>query len=255
MTHLCLSGTPSCSGIAPCEACHSAIKEYVLPKAMVAGGFNGDAAQASAFLVTHQHAWRQLAEHIAALHLMPPTLNGADPAVAVQAEAMEYAPEPEPISPGEYRDAVKMSLGDFTDAKLLSIRAEPTCDRLAQEVIDEILLERGEQSAAPLVLDKDPDESGEQEPVKDEPERDLMEPMTKAALEKHMAEAEENRRLAELKLAEASFEKVEKVIEKASEDIALPEGSLVRLRKKSKTGPAPSSTGGTAGDEKKEVAT
>lgn len=60
MIRLCMSGTEFCSGCNPCEQCHIAIMSRVMPKAMIAGGFNDDPEQAKAFLQAYMAAFRVL---------------------------------------------------------------------------------------------------------------------------------------------------------------------------------------------------
>lgn len=75
--HICLGGNPSCSGINPCEACHHVYTTTILPRAMVAGGFNGSRTQASAFFHGYGVARQEILANIAAQ--IQPTLNGAEP--------------------------------------------------------------------------------------------------------------------------------------------------------------------------------
>ncbi len=91
--HICLSGNPACSGVNPCEACHKVYVSTILPKAMVAGGFNGDRAQAVAFFQGYALARQEVLLHLASQ--IPPTLNGADPSeeAAPEGEWQEGGPQ------------------------------------------------------------------------------------------------------------------------------------------------------------------
>lgn len=75
--HLCLSGNPACSGINPCDACHQVYVTTILPKAMVAGGFNGSRQQAAAFFQGYGASRQEVLQHLA--RQVQPTLNGAEP--------------------------------------------------------------------------------------------------------------------------------------------------------------------------------
>lgn len=44
--HVCLSGSPACSGCNPCPECLHLVQDRVLPAALVAAGFNGTILQA-----------------------------------------------------------------------------------------------------------------------------------------------------------------------------------------------------------------
>lgn len=75
--HICLSGNPACSGINPCDACHQVYTSVVLPKAMVAGGFNGSHTQAAMFFQAYKLARQEVLLSLA--QQIQPTLNGAEP--------------------------------------------------------------------------------------------------------------------------------------------------------------------------------
>lgn len=71
--HMCFSGSLACSGCAPCDACLHYVRTYVLPPAMGAAGFAGDAAQAQRFFEAYtQQGWPRLQE---AMH-RPPHIPG-----------------------------------------------------------------------------------------------------------------------------------------------------------------------------------
>lgn len=120
MQHVCFGGTPSCSGINPCQGCTFVIEERILPPAMTAAGFAGDQAQAAAFF----HAYRQAIaevhqwilthpEHVTRHEMSPaaPTLNGAAPeGVETGSEVMAPAEAP----PAEQAEAESL-LGEGRD--------------------------------------------------------------------------------------------------------------------------------------------
>lgn len=64
MIRACLSGDDSCTGIAPCDACEEAIYTRVLPRAMMAGGFNGSKEIAGAFFSAFKEASAELLEAV-----------------------------------------------------------------------------------------------------------------------------------------------------------------------------------------------
>ncbi len=87
MIRACFSGSDACTGIAPCDACAKAIHTRVLPKAMVAGGFNGSMEVASKFFDAFMKASDEL--RAAAPHEMVEAMHGAHANEAVQAEPEE----------------------------------------------------------------------------------------------------------------------------------------------------------------------
>jgi len=76
--NLCLSQDPACCGLAPCGPCHHEIVTRVIPKAMIAGGFNGSQGQAHAFFTAYARAWEELIANRRTSFVPPPpeTLNG-----------------------------------------------------------------------------------------------------------------------------------------------------------------------------------
>lgn len=108
--HICLGGNPSCSGINPCDACHHIYTTVILPRAMVAGGFNGSRTQASAFFHGYGVARQEILSNIAAQ--IPSTLNGA--------EATET------LTPSE--DAWQEGAGQLTDEEVAHMAAAPPSD-------------------------------------------------------------------------------------------------------------------------------
>lgn len=61
--HMCFSGTPSCSGCAPCDACLQHVRSYVIPVAMAAAGYGADQQRAYAFFDAYTRAgWPRLQE-------------------------------------------------------------------------------------------------------------------------------------------------------------------------------------------------
>ena len=68
----CLSGDLSCSGVEPCNACYVKVRDRVITFAMVAGGFNGDATQASNFLQGYADAWLRLHEELPPIEIEEP---------------------------------------------------------------------------------------------------------------------------------------------------------------------------------------
>lgn len=89
MVRACFSGDPSCTGIAPCDACAKAVNTRVLPKAMIAGGFNGSIEQANRFFEAYMTAQRELIEQ--APHDMAQAMVESP-----QATEVEPAPVKEP---------------------------------------------------------------------------------------------------------------------------------------------------------------
>jgi len=83
----CLSSDPKCSGVEPCNACYVKVRDRVITFAMVAGGFNGDATQATNFLQGYADAWLKLHEELQPLVLPP---------AAGQAQAGPEEPEEGP---------------------------------------------------------------------------------------------------------------------------------------------------------------
>ena len=60
---MCFSGTPSCSGCAPCDACLQHVRSYVIPVAMAAAGYGADQQRAYAFFDAYTRAgWPRLQE-------------------------------------------------------------------------------------------------------------------------------------------------------------------------------------------------
>lgn len=57
--HFCFSGSLSCSGCNPCEACAEHVRRLVLPVAMISGGFNQSREQAGAFFQGYNHGWQR----------------------------------------------------------------------------------------------------------------------------------------------------------------------------------------------------
>jgi len=116
--HICLSGNPACSGINPCDACHQVYVTTILPKAMVAGGFNGSQVQAQAFFQGYGVARREVLQHLA--RQLQPTLNGAAP------------PGEEPVKEPEWEEGTPQ----LTDDEVAQMAAPPPPD-FAPEVEDE----------------------------------------------------------------------------------------------------------------------
>lgn len=110
--HICLSGNPACSGINPCDACHQVYTSTILPKAMVAGGFNGSRAQAAAFFQAYAMARHEVLQHLASQ--IQPTLNGADP----------EAPTEAPPATEEWHEGV----GQLSDEEVAQMAAPPPTD-------------------------------------------------------------------------------------------------------------------------------
>lgn len=90
MVRACLSSDPSCTGIAQCDACARAINTRVLPKAMVAAGFNGNVQIAQRFFDAYAAAMNELQEQ--APHDMAQAMRDATP---------DASPEPAPASEPE----------------------------------------------------------------------------------------------------------------------------------------------------------
>lgn len=111
--HICLSGNPACSGINPCDACHQVYVSTILPKAMVAGGFNGDRGQAAAFFQAYGHARQGVLQHLA--RMVQPTLN---------------APDPGPVSPMATEPEADWQEGgpQLTDEEVAEMAAPPPHD-------------------------------------------------------------------------------------------------------------------------------
>jgi hypothetical protein len=103
---LCLSGSPACSGVVPCQACAHKILTEIIPKAIMAANLNADRATAERFLLAYKDLWREMLGKLPAPEV-PPTLNGAgsgeDPRIRGDEETKEGdvpsldAPKP-PIS-------------------------------------------------------------------------------------------------------------------------------------------------------------
>lgn len=62
LQHVCFSGTITCSGCMPCDACALQVKQAVLPMAMQAAGFNGSYEQAKTFFQGYMYGWIKLHE-------------------------------------------------------------------------------------------------------------------------------------------------------------------------------------------------
>ena len=120
--HICLSGNPACSGINPCDACHQVYTARILPKAMVAGGFNGSHAQAALFFQAYALARKEVLHTLAAhLQAEAPTLNGASP----PDEVSPLASEPEPWQGG---GQIEEGTGTLTDDEVARMAAPPPHD-------------------------------------------------------------------------------------------------------------------------------
>ena len=91
MIRLCLSGTAFCSGCNPCQQCHLAIMSRVMPKAMIAGGFNQDPIVAKAFLEAYMQAFRDLQGGVMGALQQQLAAAAAPPAVVAPS-----APPPQP---------------------------------------------------------------------------------------------------------------------------------------------------------------
>lgn len=64
MIRVCLSDSPDCTGIAPCEPCSLAIRTRVLPAAMVAAGFNGNPQVAHSFFFEYMRSHERLLDEV-----------------------------------------------------------------------------------------------------------------------------------------------------------------------------------------------
>lgn len=117
MVRACFSGDPSCTGIAPCDACAEAVNTRVLPKAMVAGGFNGSIEIASRFFDAYSAAKKELqekaphemAQAMGAPQAAPPP-NPApveEPANVEEDPAKKEVTEDEITSMGQIEDTVE----------------------------------------------------------------------------------------------------------------------------------------------------
>lgn len=109
MNRLCLSGAPYCSGLNPCETCHIQVMTRVLPKAMIAGGFNQNPVQAKAFFDAYVQGWKDLQSSLPAEAQRPlfqspapaapsPPTSTVAPAVPEQPQELRASP-PQPASP------------------------------------------------------------------------------------------------------------------------------------------------------------
>ncbi len=113
MIRLCLSGEPYCSGLNPCQTCHLAVMTRVLPKAMIAAGFNQNPAIAQAFFEAYGQGWKELQaglppEAVRPLVVAPepqPVPTTPEPPPPPLAEtALTEAPPPEPSPPEPEED-------------------------------------------------------------------------------------------------------------------------------------------------------
>ena len=96
MIRMCLSGDPACTGIAPCDACEKALYERVLPRAMVAGGFNGSVEIATRFFEGFKEAHdrlRQQAPNEMAEAMKTAQGQKEEPAAEMEEEERESEPE------------------------------------------------------------------------------------------------------------------------------------------------------------------
>lgn len=79
---LCLSKSPECSGLVPCQACHTELITKVIPVAMVAASLNADEAMAKRFFQAYAESWQRVvmdASSRPGVHVeTAPTLNGAE---------------------------------------------------------------------------------------------------------------------------------------------------------------------------------
>lgn len=57
---LCLSGAAFCTGLNPCKPCQTLVWSKVLPRAMVAGGFNTSPERATHFFEEYIKAWEEM---------------------------------------------------------------------------------------------------------------------------------------------------------------------------------------------------
>lgn len=88
---VCFSGSVTCTGCDPCPACAEFVSKYVLPVAMVSGGFNQSRQQAEGFFRGYAMGWQRLHQAM----IMDPQVKGRLHVVET-AEASPVAPQGSP---------------------------------------------------------------------------------------------------------------------------------------------------------------
>lgn len=102
---LCLAGTPACAGLSPCEACRTALAQYVIPSALRAAGL-AETEAVVAFVDGYNAARRLLLQEIAraqeARRTKPtePLAKPTEPSVpeAPLVEVLPAEPKPKPAA-------------------------------------------------------------------------------------------------------------------------------------------------------------
>lgn len=98
--HVCLSGSWWCSGCNPCEPCLDLQMQMVLPSAMMAAGFNGNAQQADAFFEGYKLGWRKLQQTMSHEPRLRSMLQIGDTSRLPEHVSLQAAYAPPPARPG-----------------------------------------------------------------------------------------------------------------------------------------------------------
>lgn len=97
--HICFSGNLTCSGCNPCERCAAFVRQFVLPAAMVAGGFNQNPAQAQAFFQGYQLGWQRFQQTIVSDPRFMQELKVTDLSPLFKQEERQPSPAPPQMAP------------------------------------------------------------------------------------------------------------------------------------------------------------
>lgn len=101
---VCFSGSVTCTGCDPCPACAEFVSKYVLPVAMVSGGFNQSRQQAEGFFRGYAMGWQRLHQamimdpqvkgrlHVVETGEAPPVVSQAAPDQSFFGPTMGFSP-------------------------------------------------------------------------------------------------------------------------------------------------------------------